>query len=95
MRGAGVSDFATRVVRAGTQAVDERAGMLCGIDFVMSVRPIPQVAMAAVATAFRLAAQEGVSPADLAAAAEWIEKRWLVDAARPSHLRVVKERKAS
>jgi len=89
-----VSDFASRVVRAGTQAVDERAGMLCRVDFVMSVRPIPQVAMAAVAEAFRLAAQEGVSPADLAAAAERIE-RWLVNAARPSHLRVVKERKAS
>jgi hypothetical protein len=68
--------------------------MLCRVDFVMSVRPIPQVAMAAVAEAFRLAAQEGVSPADLAAAAERIE-RWLVNAARPSHLRVVKERKAS
>jgi hypothetical protein len=50
--------------------------------------------MAAEATALRMAADERLTPEQMLAAAERIE-RWLVDVARPSHLRVVKERKAS
>lgn len=89
-----MNDFPARVVRAGTDAVDRTADRICKAATVLPVSPRAQYAMAAEVTALRMAAEERLSPEQMVAVAERIE-RWLVDASRPTHLRVVRERKAS